>query len=97
MRPRRLFTFGRQGEGAYLKRDGNQGQGAYFFSKNQQSVQNKALNEYLFEKDKKMLFFLHPSKNKELSKRGKHFIRLKELCSRMDIIVERLRGSSLLL
>ena len=79
-----------------MKKDGNQGQGAYFFSKNQQSVQNKALNEYLFEKDKKMLFFLHPSKNKELSKRGKHFIRLKELCSHMDIIVERLRGSSLL-
>ena len=63
MRPRRLFTFGRQGEGACLKKDGNQGQGAYFFSKNQQSVQNKALNEYLFEKDKKI--FVVPTSFKE--------------------------------
>ena len=39
--PRRLFTFGRQGEGAYLKKGGNQGQGAFFFN-NQQNVQNKA-------------------------------------------------------
>ena len=38
--PRRLFTFGRQGEGAYLKKGGNQGQG--FFFNNQQNVQNKA-------------------------------------------------------
>lgn len=39
--PRRLFTFGRQGEGAYLKKGGNQGQGFFFFN-NQQNVQNKA-------------------------------------------------------
>ena len=39
--PRRLFTFGRQGEGAYLKKGGNQGQGACFY--NQQNVQNKDL------------------------------------------------------
>ena len=46
------------------------------------------MNIYL-KRIKKFLLFLHPSKNKELSKRGKHFIRLKELCS--DIIVERRR------
>ena len=43
------------------------------------------------------MLFLHPSKNKDPSKRGKHFIRLKELCTHIDIIVERLRGSSLFL
>ena len=30
-RPGRLFTFGIQGEGAYLKQGGNQGQDAFFF------------------------------------------------------------------
>ena len=37
-RPGRLFTFGIQGEGAYLKQGGNQGQDAccFFFFKNKQ-------------------------------------------------------------
>ena len=50
-RPGHLFTFGRQRKGAYLKQGGNQGQSAYFFFKNQQNMQNKAFNWYLFEKD----------------------------------------------
>lgn len=46
--PRRLFTFGRQGEGAYLKKGGNQGQG-FFFLITSRTCKTKL--SCLFEKD----------------------------------------------
>ena len=50
--PRRLFTFGRQGEGAYLKKGGNQGQGAFFLITSRTC---KTKLSCLFEKDFKKM------------------------------------------
>ena len=37
------LLFGRRGDSAYLKQDGNQGRARTVFFKNQQNVRNKAL------------------------------------------------------
>ena len=91
-RPGRLFTFGIQGEGAYLKQGGNQGQTLVVFLRT-----SRTKLWCLFEKDKKRngkracCLYILPGGNEEPRKRGKHFIRVTELCTHMDIIVERLR------
>ena len=91
-RPGRLFTFGGQLESAYLKQGGSQGQGVFFFGEPAECAK-QSLDVYIKRRKGKRACcpYIFPGENEEPSRRGKHFICLKELCTHIYIIVERLR------